>query len=192
MIPCFNALKMPRCLKNNKKGVANKPACTAANKSSSCDDLCRCTRRGSKRFTALSKLSFQPRDILQQTPHDQLQKVEPKSGILKKKLLNLAITDLEQYPCFDAFERLRTAVFGCEQGKLANHIRARQVDTSLHEPEMAGQHDKHITGDRTLVEHNLTGFYMSRRRKWLEPVHIGISVRCVAHLLCQLQHLAKA
>jgi hypothetical protein len=158
--------------------VPGPDSCTAANLVPSAGLSLRSL--GSKHFTALSKLSFEPRGILQQTPRDQLEKVEPKLGILKKKLLNLAIADLEHYPCVDAFERLRTAVFGCEQGKLANHMRAHNLDTSLPEPEMAGQHDKHITGDLTLVEHNLTGSYMSRRRKRLEPVHIGISLRCLA------------
>jgi hypothetical protein len=46
--------------------------------------ICVVASSGSKRFTALSKLGFQPRDVLQRPSSDQLQKVEPKLGILKK------------------------------------------------------------------------------------------------------------
>jgi hypothetical protein len=92
-------------LSREEHNLPGPDSCTAANVVPSAGLFVALVRH--KHFTALSKLSFEPRGILQQTPRDQLEKVEPKLGILKKKLLNLAIADLEHYPCVDAFERLR-------------------------------------------------------------------------------------
>jgi len=57
---------------------------------------------------------FESLVILQQTMRDQLEKIKSKPGILKKQLFNLSIGDLEEYPRFGAFERLRAAVFARE------------------------------------------------------------------------------
>ena len=85
----------------------------------------------------MPKLHLESLVILQQTMRDQLEKIKSKPGVLKKQLFNLSIGDLEEYPRFGAFERLRAAVFAREQGEFANHIPSFKLNTSLHQSEMA-------------------------------------------------------
>src|ERR1700694_5240055 len=83
------------------------------------------------RRAATRKLAFQPRDIVEQAAGDQLDEIKSEFRILEEELFDLAVADLQHISGLEALQRLCARALGCEQGKLADHMRRHNVDSAF-------------------------------------------------------------
>ena len=106
----------------------------------------------------MRELGFKSGDVLEQALRYELDEVKPELRILEVKLLDLIVTDLKKGPSLDTFKALGAGTLRRKEGKLANYMRRRKLDATLHKPEATGHYDEHRGGDNSFLEKNLAGF----------------------------------
>jgi hypothetical protein len=80
---------------------------------------------------------FQLFNVFEQSPANQLQKVEAKSGILEIELPDLRIADRQQVPILETSEGLRAEPTGGHESNLSDNVAGSNCNPNLFELEFS-------------------------------------------------------
>src|SRR5262249_32976994 len=140
----------------------------------------------------LCESSFQPRDVLQQTLAGQNEKVVTELRILEVDFEQPLIGYRQHLSVFDTLDCPRTSVVWREEAEFSHKTPGWKLDVDFLDQKLACDRQEHFGRCITPIEQFIAAAIFALGHERFEPFHRHVTLRCVASLLDELEHLPEA
>ena len=120
----------------------------------------------SKPGAQLRDVGLQPRDVFEQPPAGEFEKIEAEGRVLEIELFDLAVSDLQELAIPDAFQGLRAGLVRGNEPELSEDCIGGDGNAALGETVASGDNDEQPVGRIAFAKKNLSGARSPGRGKW--------------------------